>query len=338
MRRIIPIRFQTEHYTVVFNAALKSLVVSAASHTADDVPRAPVHPTDVEAHGPMDLKRTMKRAALVVGRLISRPDPSTRRVVFCYHSVHPNRPFLSTKPEVFERHVQWLKDRCQLASLVDTVSDRRVGQSGKPVAAITFDDGYEDNHSYALPILAKYGVPATFFITAGFVERDPAVIRRFQQLLKCRLDDLVPLDWRQVRELRASGMDIGSHTYSHPNLARLSRDETEEELRTSRDLISDRLGAAIDLFAYPFGKPKVHFTSMTTDVVRATSYRLAAAVIFRGVRDSDHCLSIPRFFADGDDIAKLEAKIGGVYDLVGWWQEHAPLPAMRIVSPLDFER
>jgi peptidoglycan/xylan/chitin deacetylase (PgdA/CDA1 family) len=284
------------------------------------------------------LNRAMKRAAIAAGRLMPRPDPSTRRVVLCYHSVHPNRPPPSTKPEVFERHVQWLTEHCRLTSLDDLVSAPQISHDGKPVAAITFDDGYQDNHSYALPILAKCGARATFFITAGFVERDPAVLRRFQQLLRCTTDEIVPLEWTQVRELRASGMDIGSHTYSHPNLVRLSRSEVEDELRRSKDVLSDRLGSAVDLFAYPFGKPRVHFTSITRDVVRTTGYRLAAAVTFRGVRVSDPVFEIPRFFTDGDTIAKLEAKIAGVYDLVGWWQEHVPLPVMRIVSPDDFKR
>jgi peptidoglycan/xylan/chitin deacetylase (PgdA/CDA1 family) len=231
-----------------------------------------------------------------------------------------------------------LTEHCRLASLVDLVSGPQISHDGRPVAAITFDDGYEDNHTYALPILIKFGAPATFFITAGLVERDPAVVRRFQQLLGCTADDVVPLDWTQVRELRASGMDIGSHTYSHPNLAHLSRSEVEEELRRSKDVLSNRLGYAIDLFAYPFGKPRVHFTSTTTEVVRTIGYRLAAAVAFRRVRDSDSLFSVPRFFTDGDTIAKLEAKIGGVYELVGWWQEHMPLAVMKIVSPDDFTR
>ena len=284
----------------------------------------------------MRLKHAIKRAALVAGRLMPRPDPSTRKVVFCYHSVHPHRTYISTRPELFERHVQWLQEHCRLLSLVELVT-ARMSPGGKPAAAITFDDGYEDNHSYALPILAKYGAPATFFITAGFVERDAAVLRRFQQLLKCGSDDIVPLDWAQIRELRDSGLAIGSHTYSHPNLARLARGEAEHELRRSRDVISDKLGCAIDLLAYPFGKPNVHFTSATTDVARMTGYRLAAAITFRGIRDSDSLLRIPRFFADGDSLANLEAKIQGIYEPLGWWQDHVPLPMMRIVSPQDFK-
>ena len=285
----------------------------------------------------MGWKRALKRAALAASRVAPRPDPATRRIVFCYHSVHPNRQYASSTPEVFERQVEWLKAHCRVTTLADVVTNRNT-VSGTPLVAITFDDGYEDNHSYALPILSKHGVPATFFITAGLVNRDPTVLQRLQWLWGCRPDDIVPLDWAQVRELHASGMDIGSHTYSHPNLARLSAVEAEHELRRSTDVISDQLGAPIDLFAYPFGKPAVHFTTTTTDVVRAQGYRMAAAVTFRGVRDSDSVYSIPRFFADGDDVSKLDAKIAGLYDVIGWWQDHAPLSAKRLVSPDDFRR
>ena len=103
----------------------------------------------------MTLNRAMKRAGVAVGRLLPRPDLSSRRVVFCYHSVHPNRPFISSTPEIFERHLQWLAEHCRFASLVDLVHSSSVSDNGKPAVAITFDDGYADNHSHALPILLK---------------------------------------------------------------------------------------------------------------------------------------------------------------------------------------
>ena len=285
----------------------------------------------------MHVKRILKHAAASAGQLLPRENQATRRVVLCYHSVHPKKPILSTTPEVFDRHLQWLTENCHVISVPELMSGT-AARHGKTRVAITFDDGYEDNHSYALPLLVKYGTPATFFVTAGLLERDAAVFARFQHLLGCGAEEIVPLDWSQVRELRACGMDVGSHTYSHPNLRRLSPPQVEDELRRSRDIIGSRIASAVDLFAYPFGKPRVHFTSVTTDLVRHTSYRAAAAVTFRGVTASDSMFSIPRFFTDGDTVAKLEAKIRGDYDLIGWWQEHVPVSVLKVVSPLDFER
>src|SRR5262245_16711045 len=198
----------------------------------------------------MRLNRVMKRAVIAAGRCIPRSPASNRRLVFCYHSVRPTRVHLSSTPDLFERHVEWLNEHCQVVSLRTLASGAGVAHSGKPIAALTFDDGYQDNHSHALPILAKYRTPATFFITAGFVERDPEVLQRFARMVGGESAGFVPLDWPQVGELLASGMEIGSHTYSHPNLARLSHEQTYEELRRSREVISDRLGRAIDSFAY----------------------------------------------------------------------------------------
>lgn len=286
----------------------------------------------------MRFKRSIKRVAVAAGRHLSRPDQSARRVVLCYHSIHPGKPYASTTPEAFELHLEWLKENTRLTSLRDLVEGKEDAVHGKPAVAITFDDGYEDGHSYALPILAKYGAPATFFITAGFVEREPAVLDRFQRLWRCGPGDLDPLDWGQVLELHSSGMDIGSHSYSHANLADLAPVDVARELRESRDIIGGRLGEAVDLFAYPFGKPRVHFTAGTARMVRDAGYGMAAAVSFRGIRSVDSPYRIPRFFADGDEIFKLEQKTRGAYDLIGWWQEHAPVWLMNVVSPDDFRK
>jgi peptidoglycan/xylan/chitin deacetylase (PgdA/CDA1 family) len=285
----------------------------------------------------MKINRTLKKAAVTAGRIVRR-SPRGRRVVLCYHSVHPDRPFHSSRPEVFDQHLGWLTEHCQVVSLRHLIESGGDGKDARPLVAITFDDGYEDNHSYALPILLKWRAPATFFVTTGFIERDPAVLQRFEGLLRCASTDVVPLDWRQVRELCAAGMDVGSHTHSHPNLGRLSRMQARDELRISKDVIGEQLALPVTLFAYPFGKPRVHFTAATVEIVRSTGYQIAAAVTFRSVKRSDSMFSVPRFFTDGDSIEKLSAKVRGDYELVGWWQEYAPLPVLRMVSPMDFQR
>jgi len=275
--------------------------------------------------------------------MTSMPGPSST-VYLMYHELElPGRALCDPDPGYvryvvsatdFADQMNWLK----VAGWSGLSVEEALGRSRPHTVAITFDDGYEDNHSYALPILMRYAVPATFFITAGFVERDPDVMRRFHHFLSSRDDEVTPLDWAQVRELRSAGMAIGSHTYSHPNLARLSSVELDKELRVSKTVISTHLEENVDLFAYPFGKPKVHFTAETVSAVHAAGYRVAAAVMYRGLRASDSLLRIPRLFADGDTLDKLRAKVTGDYDLVSRWQEHAPEWLMRAISPDDFSR
>lgn len=286
----------------------------------------------------MSLKRSAKRAARMAGRFLASAGNRTRRIVLCYHSVHPNVPYASTTPSVFEEHLVWLQQHCRVVSLDDLVNGATPSETEAPAVAITFDDGYEDNHRYALPILLRHGAPATFFVTAGLVEREPSVLARLQRLWRCGPDDVDPLAWQQVRELRGSGMAIGAHGYSHRNLATLPHAELMRELRLSRDIIGDRIGEPIDLFAYPFGKPRVHVTTATVDMTRAAGYRLAASITFRGVPESVPNYTLPRFFADDDTIPKLAAKIRGDYDAIGLWQQHAPLFVIRMVSPQDFIR
>ncbi len=80
-------------------------------------------------HAPMRLKRTVKRAAVTLGRLLPRSRTQARGVVLCYHSVHPKRPFFSTTPEVFERHIEWLTAHCRLTSFAELVTDAHADQN-----------------------------------------------------------------------------------------------------------------------------------------------------------------------------------------------------------------
>jgi peptidoglycan/xylan/chitin deacetylase (PgdA/CDA1 family) len=283
------------------------------------------------------MKRSLKRGIVATGGLLHRPALAHRRLILSYHSVHPSIPFASTQPGLFREQMEWLKEHTRVQSLGDLI-DGNGRTDGRPAVALTFDDGYEDGHSHALPILMDLDLPATFFLTAGFLEKDPRVLQHMAGLWGCDLDDLVPLSWEQVADLRGCGMEIGSHSYSHGNLANMSPNQVVQELRGSRDLIGERLGTTIDLFAYPFGKPRIHFTSATAEMTKVSGYRAAVAVTHRGVKESDSLYRIPRFFADGDTARKIEDKVRGAYDLIGWWQEHAPLRLMALVSRPDFEK
>lgn len=257
-------------------------------------------------------------------------------VVLCYHSVHPSKAFASATSELFEAHLRWLKEHCEIIRFSQVMGSLRCNNRQKPAVAITFDDGYADNYEHAFPLLEKYGMAATFFLTIGLLERDPQVVRRFEGIRHASSGDVQPLEWSQVREMRRAGVDVGTHTYSHPNLARLDPPVAANELAWSKEIMQQRMGEPVRLMAYPFGKPRLHFTAETQRLAAAAEYECAAAVLFRAIRASDSPFAIPRFFVTNDDVATLAKKVLGAWDYLGWWQERVPQTVARLVSPKDF--
>jgi len=280
------------------------------------------------------LKRILTRAN--ERRLRARP-AGQRIAVLCYHSIHPDSPFASATPEAFAGQLDWIVRHCRVVTLREIAGfASRFAPDGRPTIAITFDDGYLDNYEYAFPLLHERGLTSTFFVTAGLLEKDSKVLERFAQLRATDTNAIRPMEWHHVRAMHANGMEIGAHTYSHPNLARLPRDAAREELLSSRSIIEQRLGTAVRSVAYPFGKPERHFTAETVSLAEEVGYQYACQVLFRGVRASDSRFRIPRFFVRGDSIKELKAKIAGAWDPVGVWQEKGPLWLARRVSPGDF--
>src|SRR5437763_3891326 len=115
------------------------------------------------------MSRAVKRRTeqLLVSISRNQAPKGPRAVVLTYHSVHPTRPFASATPNDFARHLEWLKEHCELVDFHSIPQLVYADHHDKPVVAITFDDGYDDNYTYALPLLASMDVPATVFVTTG---------------------------------------------------------------------------------------------------------------------------------------------------------------------------
>jgi len=94
-------------------------------------------------------------------------------VVLIYHRVHPAIDPMAPNEvtaEVFEWQMNLLRDFLTPIDLVEAIALRDQGNLPQHAVAVTFDDGYADNFDVALPILQRAGVPATFFVTTGFLD------------------------------------------------------------------------------------------------------------------------------------------------------------------------
>lgn len=141
-------------------------------------------------------------------------------------------------PQMFDAHLRWLKREYDV---VDVGSVRNPGPRKR--VALTFDDGLLSFYEHVLPALERHRVPATAYLigrTLG-ADRQPE-------------DDALYMSIRQVRELaRHPLVSIGSHTMTHPRLARLgNREEVRREIVDAASLLRDVTGKSVEGFCYPY--------------------------------------------------------------------------------------
>ncbi len=171
--------------------------------------------------------------------------PPAGLTVLIYHRVgHGGGSQMDVDPATFDRQLAWLASSTRILSLDDAARELRVaGADGdvRPGVVLTFDDGTADWVEHVLPALERHDAPAAFYVATDFVERRvpfPA--------------DGRPITWPGLRELASSPLvTIGSHTHRHVLLDRLPAPEVAEDLRTSIELLGDKVGVVPRHFAYP---------------------------------------------------------------------------------------
>ena len=168
-------------------------------------------------------------------------------LVLMYHSVadpeqDPN--LLRVSPERFDQQLAWLHRQGLRGVSVKELSRASERGAASGLVGITFDDGYRDFLTSALPMLERYGFTATLFAVAGLV----GGVNVWDGGQGWSL-----LDRDELLEVKGRGIEIGSHGMTHVRLAGLDHGTLRREVRDSRELLSELLGGAVHGFCYPYG-------------------------------------------------------------------------------------
>jgi len=276
----------------------------------------------------MNVKRSVKwiagRASVALSPIATLTHH--RACVLVYHRIanlhtdDPHRDSWNVPPALFERHMAALAgwaDIVRLDELPAALCD--AGRAAhRPRVAVTFDDGYASVCTEALPILRRYGVPATAFVVTSCVgSSEPMPFDRWSRFNAnhAPVDVWRPLTWQQIEQCAASGLiAIGSHSHWHQDGRFCSLSQLQEEAGTSRETLRSRLDAThARSYAYPYGSSRLgHVHSIYVDVVRAAGYEQAVSTDLGLVTARSNPYLLPRVEATAvDSPATIRAKVRG---------------------------
>jgi peptidoglycan/xylan/chitin deacetylase (PgdA/CDA1 family) len=197
------------------------------------------------------------------------PRPGPVPWVAMYHSVGDcsDDPYrVTVAPDRLDRQLGWLARRgLRGVSVADLLAARAAG-GGRDLVGLTFDDGYADFLTHALPALRRRGFGATLFVLPGRLGGDNA------------WDPLGPrrplLTAAGIRGAAAEGVEIGSHGLTHVDLTTADDLTLKRETVESRAVLTELTGTGTAGFCYPYGT----VDQRVVDAVREAGYDYACAI------------------------------------------------------------
>jgi peptidoglycan/xylan/chitin deacetylase (PgdA/CDA1 family) len=215
-----------------------------------------------------------------------------------------HRPYVLTRAR-FAEHMALAAARAARATTVGALPDRAPACG----FAITFDDGDRSNYRDAFPVLAAHGLRATFFVIAGAV------------------GDGAHVAWSELREMADAGMEIGSHSLTHPFMHRLTPAEVRHEFGRSKALIEDRLGRAVTTASLPRGWEPPGFRELLAEC----GYRIFCTSRAGLWTTGSDLLAVPRLSVGaGTGLAEFAGLLEGRRSVL--WRRRARALALRALK------
>jgi peptidoglycan/xylan/chitin deacetylase (PgdA/CDA1 family) len=173
-------------------------------------------------------------------------------LVLCYHGISESWPAqTSVRPGDFESQLSELARRGYRGA---TLSEALSAPSAERTLAVTFDDAHRSVLELAAPIMARLGIPGTVYVPTDYAGTErPMAWDGYDNWLGTEHEqELLCMDWEQLRGLAGEGWEVGSHTCSHPRLSRIDEAAIAAELRESKRICEERMGVPCESLAYPY--------------------------------------------------------------------------------------
>lgn len=230
-------------------------------------------------------------------------------VILTYHRIDKvlgDPRLLCVTPICFENHLIFLKENYEVISLPELITRLEEKRLIGTEAVITLDDGYRDNLINALPLLEKHQLPATIFVTTGFLGQraNLAWDKEYSES-----DRAWFLNSDEVKQLSENPLiTIGAHTHTHPRLSELNDDNQTNEIDESKKILEDITGKPVIVFAYPFGR-QIDITSSSPKIVEKCGFKGACLTKERLITDNSTSYALPRVNIREYSLDELKTKL-----------------------------
>ena len=171
-----------------------------------------------------------------------------RPLVLCYHAASATWEHqLSCSPDAIARQLSMLLRWYRPVTAAEVLTE------GRRALHVTFDDAFR-SVSNVVPMLQRLRVPATIFVCSNYADSGRALeVAELLDEVATHPAELATLRWDELQALADDGVEIGSHTVSHPRLTQIGGSELQRELSESRERIADEIGRPCRYLAYPYG-------------------------------------------------------------------------------------
>jgi len=227
--------------------------------------------------------------------------------ILVYHRINAiGRDPTAVRPKSFGLQMEYLSSNFKVIGMRDLSEALKGSETFERAVVLTFDDGYRETLTNAVPVLREFRLPACFFVPTGLI----GTSRRIKG--EPAGEAFPKMEWRDIEVLVQQGFEVGCHSVNHVSLGKSSVSESIREILGSKTELENRIGRPIRYLAYPFGRPE--------DIPRSRQ-------VVRVLEDSfDLCLTAyrgPNIFGQVDPLRLHRIPIRGEFGLLEFTTELA---------------